>query len=231
MIHLTIDDKPIEVQEGRSLLEACREHGIHIPTLCYHPALEPYGGCRLCVVEVIFPNGRSRIVASCVYPCEEGAVVKTNSEMVVRSRRMTAELILAGSYNTPEILALGEELGVKDVRFKLEEENACVLCGLCVRACDEIVGVNAISVIQRGIAKKVATPFQVTSSRCIGCGTCVLICPTGAFKFENVAGFQYVSPKESAYHLGYYRLGGELDLRPNFVQDIAGLMSTPEDEG
>jgi NADH dehydrogenase/NADH:ubiquinone oxidoreductase subunit G len=230
MIHLTIDNQGVEAPEGRTLLEACREHGIHIPTLCYHPALEPYGGCRLCVVELCPPGRPSRLVASCVYPCEEGAVVKTASEMVASSRRLTAELILAASYTTPEMLALGEELGVKDVRFKLPEENACVLCGLCVRACKEIVGVSAISVIQRGISKKVATPFQVTSSRCIGCGTCVLICPTGAFKFESVAGFQYVSPLESAYRLGYYRLGGELDLRPNFVQDVASLLTTPKEE-
>lgn len=230
MIHLTINDNPIEVPEGRTLLEACREHGIHVPTLCYHPALEPYGGCRLCMVELSQGGRKPRLVASCVYPCEEGAMVQTESEVVLRSRRMTAELLLAASYNTPEMLALGEELGVKEVRFKLDEENACVLCGLCVRACKEIVGVSAISVIQRGIAKKVATPFQVTSSRCIGCGTCVLICPTGAFKFESVAGFQYVSPKESAYRLGYYRLGGELDLHPNFVQDLAGLLNTPQRE-
>ena len=230
MIHLTIDEIPIEVVEGRTLLEACREHGIHIPTLCYHPALEPYGSCRLCVVELTQPGRKPRLVASCVYPCEEGAVVKTNTDMVVRSRRMTMELILAGSYNTPEMLALSEELGVKEVRFKLPEENACVLCGLCVRACKEIVGVSAISVIQRGIAKKIATPFQVTSSRCIGCGTCVLICPTGAFKFESVAGFQYVSPLESAYRLGYYRLGGELDLNPNFVHDVTSLLMGSKEE-
>jgi NADH dehydrogenase/NADH:ubiquinone oxidoreductase subunit G len=227
MVHLTIDDQPIEVPEGRSLLEACREHGIHIPTLCYHPALEPYGACRLCMVELSYPGRKPRLVAACVYPCEEGLNVKTNSERVVRSRRMTAELLLASSYHTPEMLSLAEELGVTEVRFHLPEENACVLCGLCVRACNEIVGVSAISVIQRGIAKKVATPFQVTSSRCIGCGTCVLICPTGAFQFESVAGFQYVSPSESAYRLGYYRLGGELDLHPNFVQDVAGLFSNP----
>lgn len=230
MIHLTIDDKSIEVAQGRTLLEACREYGIHIPTLCYHPALEPYGGCRLCVVELTQAGRKPRLVASCVYPCEEGAIVRTNTETVVRSRRMTAELILAGSYQTPEMVALGEELGVKEVRFKLPEENACVLCGLCVRACNEIVGVSAISVIQRGIAKKIATPFQVTSSRCIGCGTCVLICPTGAFKYESVAGFQYVSPLESAYRLGYYRLGGELDLNPHFVHDVTSLLLGPKEE-
>jgi bidirectional [NiFe] hydrogenase diaphorase subunit len=230
MIHLTIDDRLIEVTEGRTLLEACREHNIHIPTLCYHPALEPYGGCRLCVVELSLPRNRSRLVAACVYPCEEYAVVKTNSEIVVRSRRLTAELILAASYNTPEMLNLSEEFGVKDIRFKLPEENACVLCGLCVRACKEIVGVSAISVIQRGISKKVSTPFQVTSSRCIGCGTCVLICPTGAFKFESVVGFQYVSPLQSAYHLGYYRLGGEVDLRPNFIEDVTTMLATPKEK-
>ena len=135
----------------------------------------------------------------------------------------------AVSSGSPEIVALAEEVGVQQVRYRLPEENACVLCGLCVRACNEIVGVSAISVIRRGISKKVATPFEVTSSRCIGCGTCVLICPTGAFSFENVAGFQYVSPSESAYKLGYYRLGSELDLRPNYVQDVTVLLQRPED--
>jgi NADH dehydrogenase/NADH:ubiquinone oxidoreductase subunit G len=230
MIHLTINEKPIEVHEGRTILEACREYGIPIPTLCYHPALEPYGACRLCMVEVSQGGRGPRLVASCVYPCEEGAVVKTDTAAVQQSRRITAELLLAGSSNSPEIVALANELGVKEVRYHLPEEDACVLCSLCVRACSEIVGVSAISVIQRGIAKKVATPFQVTSSRCIGCGTCVLICPTGAFNFENVAGFQYVSPSESAYKLGYYRLGSELDLRPNFVQDVAALMQTSADK-
>lgn len=230
MIHLTIDEKQIEVQEGRTILEACREHGIYIPTLCYHPALEPYGACRLCMVEVSQGGRKPRLVASCVYPCEEGAVVRTDTETIQQSRRMVAELLLAGSSNSPEMVLLADELGVKEVRYHLPEEDACVLCGLCVRACKEIVGVSAISVIQRGIAKKVSTPFQVTSSRCIGCGTCVLICPTGAFNFENVAGFQYVSPSESAYKLGYYRLGSELDLRPNFVQDVTTLLQTSKDK-
>lgn len=229
MLHLTIDNKAVEAQEGRSLLEACRENGIHVPTLCYHPALEPYGACRLCTVEISAAGRRPRLVASCVYPCEEGAQVKTDTPTVQLSRRVTAELLLAGSSASPEIAALAEELGVKEVRYHLPEENACVLCGLCVRACSEIVGVSAISVIRRGIAKKVATPFEVTSSRCIGCGTCVLICPTGAFNFENIAGFQYVSPSESAYKLGYYRLGSELDLRPNYVQDVTGLLRPSDD--
>ena len=229
VLHVTIDERPIEVVEGRTLLEACRENDIHIPTLCYHPALEPYGACRLCVVEVSTGGRKPRLVASCVYPCEEGAVVRTDSPAVQRSRRVTAELLLAGGAASPEINALAEELGVTEVRYRLPEEHPCVLCGLCVRACNEIVGVSAIGVIRRGISKKVATPFEVTSTRCIGCGTCVLICPTGAFNFENVAGFQYISPSESAYKLGYYRMGSEVDLRPNYVQDVAGLLRNPED--
>ena len=107
MIHLMINHQEYEVPEGRTVLEARREHGIPIPTLCYHPALEPYGGCRLCMVEVTMPGRPPRLVASCVHPCEEGAVIFTDTELVKRSRRMTAELILAGSYNTPEMLALG----------------------------------------------------------------------------------------------------------------------------
>lgn len=224
MINLTIDDIPIQVSEGRTLLEACREHGFHIPTLCYHPALEPYGGCRLCMVEVAYPPRPARLVAACVYPCEEGAVVSTNSPPVERSRRITAELLLANAYNTPEMLALAEELGVKEARFKLPEATDCVLCGLCVRACKEIVGVSAISVIQRGISKKVSTPFQIASSRCIGCGTCALICPTGALKLSTVTGIHDDASQEAAYRRRYFQVGNELDLRPTFVQDVTGLL-------
>ena len=231
MIHLTIDDRPIEISPGRTLLEACRENNIHIPTLCYHPALEPFGSCRLCMVELVLNPHRSRLVAACVYPCEEGAVVRTASEMVSRSRRMTAELLMASAFNTPEIIELAEELGVKHIRYRFPEENPCVLCGLCVRACKEIAGISAISVIQRGIAKKVSTPFQVASSRCISCGTCVLICPTGSFKLSDVTGIHFDTHTDPSYRRRYYRMGNELDLRPNFVQDVAALLADRKDEG
>jgi NADH dehydrogenase/NADH:ubiquinone oxidoreductase subunit G len=231
MVRLTINGESLQVPEGWTLLEACRENGIHVPTLCHHPALEPYGACRLCVVELVPAQGRPRLVASCVYPCEEGAVVQTDSEAATKSRRLTGELLLAGAYESPQMLALAQELGVGEVRFRLPEAHTCVLCGLCVRACREIVGISAISVIQRGMAKKVATPFQVASSRCIGCGTCVLICPTGAFEFSGTTGYKYVPPSASAYRLGYYRASGELDLAPTFVKDLRTLLEAPKDEG
>jgi bidirectional [NiFe] hydrogenase diaphorase subunit len=188
MIHLTIDGHPIQVIEDRTILEACREHGFPIPTLCYHPALEPYGACRLCMVEISQPPRPARLVASCVYPCEEGLEIRTNSEAVQRSRRMTAELLLACAWSNPEIQALAAEMGVREVRFRLPEEDVCVMCGLCVRACREIVGVNAISFIHRGIQKKVSPPFQISSVACIACGTCTIICPTGAIRLSDVSG-------------------------------------------
>lgn len=226
MVRLTINDRPVEVREGCSILEACRKIGVEVPTLCYHPALKPYGACRLCMVEFAVPPRPPRLVASCVYPCEEGAVVQTESEAAKRSRRMTAELMLAGGGNAPEIRSLAEKLGVTQVRFHLPDENSCVLCALCVRACTEIVGVSAISIIERGISKRVSAPFQIASSRCIGCGTCVLICPTNAFQFEDVAGFHNVEPTLEGYRRGYYRVSGELDFRPDFVQDVFSLLKT-----
>jgi bidirectional [NiFe] hydrogenase diaphorase subunit len=227
MIQLSIDNRSIETTEGRTLLEACRENGIHVPTLCYHPALEPYGACRLCMVELVYQDRPTRLVASCTYPCEDGLVVHTNSEAVQKSRRITLELLLASAFQTPEILALAEELGVKEVRYKMPEEDSCILCGLCVRACHEIVGVGAISLIYRGMMKEVSPPFEVASSTCIGCGTCVLICPTGRLKFVDVYDTHSEHQFSSAYNHALCQLCGDSSVgakveQPQFsVMDIA----------
>jgi formate hydrogenlyase subunit 6/NADH:ubiquinone oxidoreductase subunit I len=155
-------------------------------------------------------------------------VVQTDTETVRRSRRLTAELLLAGARHVPEIAALGAELCVPEVRFTLSEENLCVLCGLCVRACREIVGESAISLIQRGIGKKVSPPFQIASAACIGCGACVLICPTGALKLSDVAGFRSVHRSDSAFERHYCQVCGDADLAPHFVEDVVSLL---KDEG
>jgi len=224
MPKLTINGSEIQVSEGRSVLEACREHGINVPTLCYHPALEPYGACRLCIVEVSSPPRPSRLVASCVHPCEEGAVVETNSEAVRKSRKITIELLLAGAHNDPMLLALAEEYGVKEIRFTLPDEDLCVLCGLCVRACREIVGVGAISLINRGMARKVSTPFQIASSTCIACGTCVLICPTDAIKLKDITHFHSVHGADSKFEQVYCQICDDVDLSPVVVQDVDALI-------
>jgi len=226
MIQITIDNQQIKTHEDRTLLEACRENGIYIPTLCFHPALEPYGACRLCIVELTYGDHPSRLVAACAYPCEEGLVVHTNSEAVQKSRRLTLELLLAGAYQTPEILKLAEELGITEVRYKMPEADSCILCGLCVRACHEIVGVGAISLIHRGMQKEVNPPFEVASSVCIGCGTCVLICPTGRLKLEDVYNTHSEHKFSSAHDhaicklCGDARVGEKIELPKFSVMDV-----------
>lgn len=198
MIKLTINGNDLTVAEGRTILEACRENGIDVPTLCYHPALKPYGACRLCVVEILGDQRPSRLVASCTYPCQEGIRVKTHSRVVIKNRLLTAELLLAGAYEIPDIVALATELGVKETRYKLPKADSCVLCGLCVRACHEIVGISAISMTNRGISKQVSTPYSGASASCIACGTCVLLCPTGRLSLSDVSGPHL--PKHSFTH-------------------------------
>lgn len=212
MITLTIDGQKVEALEGSTILEVARENGIEIPTLCYHEALEPYGACRLCVVELVTPK-RSRLVASCVYPAEEGAVVKTDSEMVQSSRRMTVELLLAAAPNVKVIQDLAAQMGVNEPRMTLGD-NKCILCGLCVRACREIVGANAISLVNRGFAKEVKPPFEIGSNACIGCATCVFICPTGAIKLEDVLTNRSVHEWESDFERRPCRLCGDHYLSP-----------------
>jgi bidirectional [NiFe] hydrogenase diaphorase subunit len=226
MIRLTIDGREIETEPGRTILEVAREHGIHIPTLCYHEGMEPFAACRLCVVEV--EAGQSRkLVASCAYPCTDGLVVHTNSEVVHRSRRTTVELLMASSAHVPIIRQLADELGVGEPRFTMER-NDCILCGLCVRACQEIVGVGAISVINRGIEKEVSPPFRIASNACIECGTCILVCPTGAITLADITGgAQTVHPWESEFEAVDCRVCGHHYLAPKFADHTTLLAEEP----
>jgi bidirectional [NiFe] hydrogenase diaphorase subunit len=223
MITLTIDDQEVKAAEGSSILEAARENGMEIPTLCYHEALEPYGSCRLCVVEVETPRG-PRLVASCVYPAEEGAVVQTNSEMVQRSRRMTAELLLAAAPHATVIQELAAGLGVQEPRVSLSD-NDCILCGLCVRACKEIVGANAISLVSRGFSKEVSPPFEIGSNSCVGCTTCVFVCPTGAIKLEDVLGNKSVHTWKTDFGTRACKVCGDHYLAPEFAVDLEKSLS------
>lgn len=186
MITLNVDGRELKAEKGQTILQVARENGIDIPTLCYHEALEPYGACRLCIVE-ISKGGRSRIVASCLYPVEEGLEVKTSSPRVLSNRRMILELLLARCSKNKVIQELASQMGIEQSSFKPEylEDNDCIVCGLCVRACEQVVGVSAISLVNRGITKEVAPPFLESATACIGCGSCYYICPTGAIKMED----------------------------------------------
>jgi heterodisulfide reductase subunit A len=184
-IRVTIDGREAWVERDTTILQAATESGIEIPTLCHHPALEPYGACRLCTVEVV-ERGRSRLVTSCNYPIRGEIEIRTASEPVVRGRRMIVELLWARCPEAEVFKALGARYGIKEPRFELREGELCYLCGLCVRACDEVVGAKAISFVGRGVDREVGTPFYKVSEACIACGACEFICPTGAIKVRDV---------------------------------------------
>jgi len=186
MAKITIDNRQIEVEEGATILEVAKGLGIKIPTLCYHEALEPYGACRVCQVEIITPKGSSLITA-CTYPVWDGLIIKTNSEKVKSARKFVVELLLARCPCSEKIQNLAKDMGVNIQRLKAaDEKEDCILCGLCVRACKDIIGSSAISFVSRGADRRIDTPFASHSEDCIGCGACVFVCPTGAIKMEDV---------------------------------------------
>lgn len=177
----------IAAKEGSNptILDAAKQSGISIPTLCHHPALEPYGSCRLCTVE-IEKSGRRRFVTACNYPLENGLIVDTSSAGVMAVRKMILELLLARCPGERRIQDLAVEYGLARPRFLLEDED-CILCGLCHRVCSELVGVWAINAQNRGVLRDVDTPYGEMSEDCIACGACALVCPTSsAAKRENI---------------------------------------------
>jgi bidirectional [NiFe] hydrogenase diaphorase subunit len=175
MIKFTLNGLEVEVEEGTTLLEAARFYGFPIPTLCYNEGLSPYGACRLCVVE-IGEGARAKLVSSCTYPAQEGLVVRTASERVLRARRMVIELLLASCPQSKIIQDIASAHDVRQQRFKQEYED-CIMCGLCVRMCEEQMMAKAIGFRGRGERRSIGTPFDIKSDECRLCGGCIYICP------------------------------------------------------
>jgi len=191
MISLRIDGRLIKAEEGERVLQIAIREGIDIPHLCYHEAFEePYGSCRLCIVE-LKEGGSSRITTSCTLMAREGMEIKTDTPEVIKHRKLLLELYLAQAPLSNNIKKLAERYGIKGTRFhktlNLEDPlgGKCILCGLCIRACREIIKASAIGYIGRGEATRINTPFLEENPDCIGCGSCANICPTEAISFED----------------------------------------------
>ena len=175
MIALIINNLHVSVEEGTTILEAARFMGFPIPTLCYMEGLSPYGACRICVVE-IGVGDKAKLVSSCTYPVEEGLVVRTASSRVIRTRKMILELMLASCPQSKTIQDLASAHGIRQQRFKQEHED-CILCGLCVRMCEEQMMAKAIGFQGRGQNRAIGTPFDIRSEVCRLCGGCIYVCP------------------------------------------------------
>jgi formate dehydrogenase major subunit len=195
-VTVTIDGQKVEAQAGESVWTAAKRAGIDIPYLCASSALKPYGSCRLCVCEI---EGARGFPASCTTPVRDGMVVKTNGEQTNRHRKNIVELYLSEQGEGAEQLkALATRFGLTKVRYRTPakrkyevdesnpffsfDPNTCIACARCVRACDEIQGTFAISMLGRGFASSVVAGNDVgfAASNCVSCGACVKECPTGA---------------------------------------------------
>ncbi len=205
MFTLEVNGRNVEARNGETLLDVLNRAGVKVPTLCHMKELFPSGACRICSVEV---EGFNTLVPSCAYPAQEGMVIKTNSPRVVRARKTIIELLLANHVDDClycvrngdcELQKLAAIYGVRERRFParaekrpidisspsiVRDQNKCILCGKCVRTCEEIMGVAAIDFVHRGSKTIVAPAFEanLNVSSCINCGQCVLVCPTGALR-------------------------------------------------
>ncbi|MHB9074942.1 MAG: 2Fe-2S iron-sulfur cluster-binding protein [Desulfobaccales bacterium] len=182
VINFTINGQPVQAKPGWTILETARQYHIHIPTLCYHPAIIPWGSCRLCVVEARYGK-RGKVMPSCLNLPIEELEVFTNSERVLNVRRWVLEMLLADCPASLEIRKLAAEYGVTSTRFTITNpEEECLRCGRCVAVCNEVVGVGALTFGSRGVKKVLETPYRIPNNACIGCGCCVSVCPTGALQ-------------------------------------------------
>jgi len=180
---IILNGKKVQIKTGETILVVARREGIRIPTLCSHEALAPYGACRLCIVEVE-AAGKKQILTSCTTPAQAGMKVKTHTERIQKIRATLAGLLLSRAPEAPLVQQLARDLGVKKAPF-IRKNDLCIMCGLCVRTCREVVGAAALGFTHKGSQREISVPFYRDSQECIGCGSCVFVCPTGAVKMHD----------------------------------------------
>lgn len=183
MIQLKINGRTVQADEGHTILDIARRENIKIPTLCFHEKLGSSGRCKLCVVQVREKDGYERIVASCLYKAKEGMEIVTDSPDVTEARRKNLSDLLAKAPSAERLQYLAIRYNVPIPDYNREEAGSkCILCTLCVRTCKRVAGVGALSVSRK---------IQV-SDACIGCGACVVVCPTGHIKMNEENGSRTV---------------------------------------
>ena len=175
MIDMTLNGLPVKADKGMTILDVATFYGFPIPTLCHMEGLSPYGACRLCIVE-IGQGKNTKLVTSCTYPAEQDLVIRTASERVVRARKLIIELLLASCPQSKIIQDLASAHNVRQQRFRQEYED-CILCGRCVRICEEQMMAKAIGFQGRGEHRSIGTPFNIKSEECRLCGGCIYSCP------------------------------------------------------
>ncbi|MFP4459064.1 MAG: 2Fe-2S iron-sulfur cluster-binding protein [Candidatus Zixiibacteriota bacterium] len=181
MINIEINGKSYQIEEGQTILQAAKKLGIHIPTLCHYDGLSDYGACRICVVQV-----GKWLQTACTYPVRDGMTVSTDTERVLRTRKIMIELLLSRCPESKKLKELAAEYGVAKIRPKIKNDN-CLLCGICVRMCHERMGRGAISFSGRGHKRKVSPAFEKVSNECQTCGACIDVCPADYIKIETIS--------------------------------------------
>jgi NADH dehydrogenase/NADH:ubiquinone oxidoreductase subunit G len=174
-VDINIDGATIHAIKGTSVLDTAIEYGICIPHLCHVPYLSDIGSCRLCIVEHV-ENGRSKTTTSCTLNVQDGMVIMTNTDRILKLRRNLAELLVAQAPNSRAIQDIALRCGVKEVRYPFRNED-CVLCGRCVRVCTEVWKARAIGFVGRGKDRHVDYPLGLRPEFCKQCESCIQLCP------------------------------------------------------